>query len=76
MNDTPSRGHHDKIHAAVENLKARGLLLPNLRSCEREALIIMQLVADGHTGNMLPTRWSIRRYFERASSPARIAQRR
>jgi hypothetical protein len=63
-----ARGHHAKIHAAVETLKDRGLLRPNLRVCEREALVTMQLIADGWSGNMRPTRYSIRRYFERIAA--------
>ena len=61
----PSRGHHDKIHAAVEKVKAKGLLRPNMRTSERDAVIVCQLVADGWCGNHQPTRWAIRRYFER-----------
>jgi hypothetical protein len=64
----PSRGHHDKIAAAVGRLRDRGLLRANLRVCEREALVTMQLVADGWAGNMQPTRYSIRRYFERIAA--------
>jgi hypothetical protein len=64
---TPARGHHDKIHAAVQKAQAKGLLRPHMRASERDAMVLMQLAADGWTGNRLPTRWSIRRYFERAS---------
>jgi hypothetical protein len=63
----PSRGHHDKIHAAVERVRAKGLLRRNMRTSERDGMVLMQLVADGWTGNSLPTRWSIRRYFERTA---------
>jgi hypothetical protein len=63
--ETPSRGHHDKIDAAVAKVRAKGLLRANMRTTERDDIVLMQLVADGWTGNHLPTRWSIRRYFER-----------
>jgi hypothetical protein len=62
------RGHHDKIHAAVETVSARGLLRPNMRTSERDAVVTLQLVADGWTGNHLPTRWAIGRYFERIAA--------
>jgi hypothetical protein len=61
----PSRGHHDKIHAAVQKLNLKGLLRLNMRTSERDGMVFMQLVADGWTGNSLPTRWSIGRYFKR-----------
>jgi hypothetical protein len=63
--EAPSRGHHDKIDAAVAKVRANGLLRAGMRTGERDDIVLMQLVADGWTGNHLPTRFSIRRYFQR-----------
>jgi hypothetical protein len=61
-----SRGHQGKIAAAVARLNERGILLPHLRPCERDDLILLELVAMGYTERQMPTRWSIRRFFENA----------
>jgi hypothetical protein len=62
------RGHHDKIAAAVAKAEARGLFHPHMRTGERDAAVFLQLAADGWSGNSMPTRWSIRRYFERTGA--------
>jgi hypothetical protein len=67
-NITAARGHHRKIAAAVAKATAAGLLRPDMRTGERDAVVLLHLAADGWSGNSMPTRWSIRRYFERTGA--------
>jgi hypothetical protein len=59
------RGHHAKIAEAVTALQDRGLLPPHLTAGERNAVIWLELKAQGYTDAQMPKRDAIRRFFER-----------
>ena len=65
MSDDTWRGHHAKIHAAVQALRERGLLPPYLRPTERACVICLELTRQGYTDEQMPSIDAIRRYFQR-----------
>jgi hypothetical protein len=60
----PLRGHHPKIDEAVAELRAEGLLVPNMRPCHRDKLVMNRLDEKGHRGDPV-SRKSLYSYFKK-----------